>query len=607
MGTLVTPGCIPQSRRKMTRKSQPSLHGSTHTYILHFGRIPVQMGLASLCPKYATPAAQSIPDRPHKPGVSRYTNPHMGYRQLKSKDSPHSHALSHCRYGHTEPIFFFSFVMFLCISQKPHALHQPEGKEQRRFAVSYNIGIVMVGHAQEPPCIPSVTQGLSSFFHRQNHSADEASENCFGRNRRANTTTRERSATIPSKPRGGRKPVSPSSVQKPRPVSFPCVLPRLSFGEALPDADELFTSIGGSSDHILRSPCQDDQSAQTQGRQRTQADEYREECVSRHPLEYPYVDTIPPSSLVQPPPRRTQATALLETCITQMMATSERRHGGARNMRVFDGGITQPIPLITEGSRSHGGYSLFPSRQRTGNASTPPALIPLPEPEHSEAKARLDSAAVPASETQQAEHFQVKAHPDSRELPASETHQSENPKAKVRLDSADLPAGVNNRVSTLDPLEEDINRDSAAYVPGKKPRPGTNSSDQSNAKAVPADRSQSHDDTSATKDVNPLVVLDQPAIVSPPSLRFRSQPASQPASQNSPPPNSLRTSRNLKCRPVNRSQDSQTSGIVAATNSSSSRGDGSPVVDGASSSSNLATSSPSPPPVSPCDLGRKGK
>jgi hypothetical protein len=427
----VTLGCILQSRRKMSRKSQQSLHGSTRTYVLHFGRIPVQMGLASLCPKYATPAAQSIPDHRHKADVSRFTNPHMGYRQLKIKDTSHSHTLSYCRYGHTEPISLFSFVILLCISQNLHALHQPESKEQRRFAFSYNIGIVMVGHAQELPCIPSVTQGLSSFFRRQNHSADEAPENCFGRNRHADTTKRERRATIPSKLRGGRRPVSPSSIQKLRTVSFPCVLPRLSFGEALPDADQLFTSVSGSSDQIPLSPCQDDQSAQTRGRQRTQADEHREECVCRHPMEYPYVDTNPPSSYFQPPPRQTRPTPLLETCIIEMMATPERRGGGARSMRVFDGGITQPIPLITEGSRSRGGYSLFPSlRQRAGNASTPPALIPHPGPEHSEAKARLDSAAIPASETHQAEHTKAKAHLDNTDLPASENHQQTTPKQK---------------------------------------------------------------------------------------------------------------------------------------------------------------------------------
>jgi hypothetical protein len=465
----------------------------------------------------------------------------------------------------------------------------------------------MLDQAQELPCIPSVTQGLRSFFCRQNHPADEAPENCFGRNRHADTTKRERRATIPSKLRGGRRPVSPSSIQKLRTVSFPCVLPRLSFGEALPDADQLFTSVSGSSDQIPLSPCQDDQSAQTRGRQRTQADEHREECVCRHPMEYPYVDTNPPSSYFQPPPRQTRPTPLLETCIIEMMATPERRGGGARSMRVFDGGITQPIPLITEGSRSRGGYSLFPSlRQRAGNASTPPALIPHPGPEHSEAKARLDSAAIPASETHQAEHTKAKAHLDNTDLPASENHQTDHPKAKARIGSADIPASENHTVSTLDPLEEDINRDSAAYIPGK-PTPVTNTSGPSNAKAVPVDRSKSHD-TSATEDVSPSV-LDQPAIVSPPSLRFRSQPASQSASQNSPPPNSLRTSRNLKCRPVNRPQNSQTSSIVAAANPSPSRGDGSPVVDGPSSSSGMVatSSSPSPPPVSPCDLGGEEK
>jgi hypothetical protein len=261
------------------------------------------------------------------------------------------------------------------------------------------------------------------------------------------------------------------------------------------------------------------------------------------------------------------------------MATPERRRGRTGNMRVFDGGIKQPIPLITEGSHSHGGYSLFPSRQRIGNASTPPALVSRSEPEHPEAKARLDSAA----------------------LPASEAHQAEHPRAKSYLDSADLPASVNNRVSTLYSLEEDINRDSASYVPGKKPTPGTNSSGQSNAKAVPADRFKSHNDTSANSDVSPSI-LDQPAIPSPPPSTI----GSQPASHNRPPAQSLRSSRNLKCRPTsaNGPQGSQASGIVAVANSLSSRGYGSLVVDGVGSS--IATRSPSPPPVSPCDLGGEG-
>jgi hypothetical protein len=279
-----------------------------------------------------------------------------------------------------------------------------------------------------------------------------------------------------------------------------------------------------------------------------------------------------------PPPHQTPDTALLETCIRSMLSTPEipeRRRGRAKNRRVFDGGRTEPIPLISEGSHSHGGYSLFPPRQRTGNASTPPALVPLPGPEHPEAKTRLDSAA----------------------LPASKSHQAEHPEAKAHLDSADLPASVINRVSTLDPLAEDINRDSAAYVP-KQPAPVAGPSDHGNARAVPADRPK-QDEDSATKEPSPSI-LDQPAMPSsPPSTN-----SSRPASHTLPPAKSLRLSRTLKCRPstVNQPQNPQTSGMATATNPSPLGDAGSAVVDGPSSSSILATSSPSPPPVSPCDF-----
>ena len=579
-------GCKPPTRCYMSRKSHPSLHGPTCTSILHFGRIPIQMGLATLCPKHAKSAAQSIPNHPPKPGVSSSTNPNMEYRRLKSRDNPHSHTLFYRRYDHTEPIPFFlslSYVMFLCISQSSHAVHQPKSKKRNRLAVSYNIGIVMLDQAQELPCIPSVTQGLRSFFCRQNHPADEAPENWFGRNRRADTFKRERRATIPAKFRGGRRPISPSSIRQPRPVSFPCLLPRLSFGEALPDGDELFSSVSGSSNPTSLPPDQSDRTADPQG-QRTQADEYREECVSQHPMEHARVDTSPLSTFAQSPPHQTQDTALLETCIRATMSPPEipeRRRGRTRTRRVFDEPRTQPIPLLAEGS--HGGYSLFPSpRQRTGNSSTPPALIPRPEPEHPQAKARLDSAA----------------------LPASVDHQAEDLKAKPRLNSGELPK---NPVSALDPLEEDVNRDSAAFIPGK-PAPVTGSTDQSNARAVPVGRPNSHD-TSVTEEVSPPV-LDQPAILAPTPSEIRSQPAShtlRPARTTGPP--SLRTSKTMRCRPAtaNRPQQKpQPSDTVAAANCSSSRDDGSPIVDGPSSPSILATSSPSPQPVSPCDLAGKG-
>ena len=110
-------GCKPPTRCYMSRKSHPSLHGPTCTSILHFGRIPIQMGLATLCPKHAKSAAQSIPNHPPKPGVSSSTNPNMEYRRLKSRDNPHSHTLFYRRYDHTEPIpFSLSLSLMSCSS-----------------------------------------------------------------------------------------------------------------------------------------------------------------------------------------------------------------------------------------------------------------------------------------------------------------------------------------------------------------------------------------------------------------------------------------------------------------------------------------------------------
>jgi hypothetical protein len=96
---------------------KPSVTAPACTSILHFGRIPVQMGLATLCPKHAKSAAQSIPNHPPKPGVSSSTNPNMEYRRLKSRDNPHSHTLFYRRYDHTEPIpFFLSLSLMSCSS-----------------------------------------------------------------------------------------------------------------------------------------------------------------------------------------------------------------------------------------------------------------------------------------------------------------------------------------------------------------------------------------------------------------------------------------------------------------------------------------------------------
>ena len=91
---------------------KPSVTAPACTSILHFGRIPVQMGLATLCPKHAKSAAQSIPNHPPKPGVSSSTNPNVEYRRLKSRDNPHSHTLFYRRYDHTEPVPFF--LSLLC-------------------------------------------------------------------------------------------------------------------------------------------------------------------------------------------------------------------------------------------------------------------------------------------------------------------------------------------------------------------------------------------------------------------------------------------------------------------------------------------------------------
>lgn len=486
--------------------------------------------------------------------------------------------------------FFFLSVMFLCISSKSHAGHQFESKKENRLAFLYNIEIVMLDQAQELPCIPSAIQGLSDCFHRRDQSAEAVPERRPGRDRRAGIINHAKSATVhvPSGLRQRRRPISSSAIRQPCPVSFPClILPRLSFGEALLDVDELFSSISGSSNSTPPPPYQYARSADLRDRRAQAADEYHEECVPQHPMEHARTrsNSSSPLQQLQPPLHQNQDTNLLETCIREMMATperSERRRGRARDRRAFDDGSTRPIPLLTRSS--HGGYSLFPSpRQRTGNA-TPPASIHRPGPEHPQAKARLDSAAVPSSES----------------------HQAENPKTKARLDSADLPESVINRVSTLDALEEDFSRNSAAYVP-EKPA-STDSSGQRSVRAVPANRPQSLievNDTSAIKEASPPA-LYQPMILSSPPLANRSQTASHTL----PYAPSLRTSRTLRCRPttVNRPQQRpHASGIAAATESSPSQGYVSPAVEGASSSSRiLATSSPSTSPISPCDLGGEG-
>jgi len=503
--------------------------------------------------------------------------------------------------------------MFLCISPRPFALRRTKGKEQHRLALSYKTGIMVVQQAQNVRCIPSITESLRDCFRRQNQPGEEVPARNPGRTRRAGIIDRAKRATVhlPSGLRLGRRAISPSSIRQPRPVSSPCLLlPQLSFGEAsfgeaLLDVDELFSSVSGSSnptslpsnptDQSLLPSHQPDQSSDLRGHslkplpsdqtgrsletqdQPIQADEHGAECVAQHPLEHTSTEGSSPDFLdhiLQPAPHRAQDTALLQTCIGAMLAESERRPARERRMRVFSDG-TQPAPLITAGS--HGGYSLFPSpRQRTGIAAIHPALRPHPEPEQPE-------------------------QPDQPDQP----DQPEQTKAKARLDSAALPASAIHRVSTLDPLGEEL-RDSGADV-DQQHAPVAGPSDKSNAKTSPLVRTESQIE-SAVEDVDPPV-LDRRASPSPPPSKTHSQLAltkTPLASVASAP--SLRTGRPSRCRPASfsRPQNGRPSGMVAAASSASLRDDVSPVVGGPSSSSRIpaARSSPSPLPVSPCDLTR---
>jgi hypothetical protein len=516
--------------------------------------------------------------------------------------------------------------MFLCISPKLHALRRPDGKEQHRIALLYKIGIVMVDQAPKLRCMPSITEGLSDCFRRQNQPAEkEPRKRNPGLTRRAGIIDRAKRATVhlPSGLRSGRRAVSRSSVRQPQPVSFQCpLLPPLPFGEAssgeaLLDVDELFSRISGSSnptslpsdqtdrsptplhfdqtdqspvvqDHRLTPPPSDqtDQIAKTQGQQ-TQPDEDREESVSHHPLESASTESSSSGSfthMVQPPLHRAQSNALLQRCIAELLAAPQRRPARERQMRRFDDG-TRPAPLITAGL-TNGGYSLFPyTRQRAGTAATPPTLRSQPEPEQ----------------------------PDQPEQPEQpeRPERPEQSKGKARLDSAAIPTSETPQVSTPDPLGEEY-RDSGADVDDQyAPVVAGTSTDQTNANAPPLDRPESQIESVVKDPGSPL--LDPPTIPSPslptPSTTTLSQPASQTlplASPASAP--SLRTSRPSRCRPFNfvRPQRSQASGLVAAASSSALRGDVEPVVDGPSSSSRIppARSSPSPPPVSPCDRSR---
>jgi hypothetical protein len=113
-GNPVTLGCILQSRRKMCRRSQPSLHGSTHTYVLHFGRIPVQMGLASLCPKvcYACSPVNTQPSTQarHK----QIYEPSHGIPTIKEQRySAQPYPLSPYVQSHRAYFLLFFSVMFI--------------------------------------------------------------------------------------------------------------------------------------------------------------------------------------------------------------------------------------------------------------------------------------------------------------------------------------------------------------------------------------------------------------------------------------------------------------------------------------------------------------
>jgi hypothetical protein len=309
--------------------------------------------------------------------------------------------------------------------------------------------------------------------------------------------------------------------------------------------------------------------------------------VCHHPLESASTESSPSGSfthMVQPPLHRAQSNALLQRCIAELLAAPQRRPARERQMRRFDDG-TRPAPLITAGL-TNGGYSLFPyTRQRAGTAATPPTLRSQPEPEQ----------------------------PDQPEQPEQpeRPERPEQSKGKARLDSAAIPTSETSQVSTLDPLGEEY-RDSGADVDDQyAPVVAGPSTDQNNANAPPLDRPESQIESVVKDPGSPL--LDPPTIPSPslptPSTTTLSQPASQTlplASPASAP--SLRTSRPSRCRPFNfvRPQRSQASGLVAAASSSALRGDVEPVVDGPSSSSRIppARSSPSPPPVSPCDRSR---
>jgi len=421
----------------------------------------------------------------------------------------------------------------------------------------------MVDKAREVPCIPSITQGLSNLCHHRSQSLNAAPRKKSGRSRYGDIIKRANRARMPSKfvsLRAGKRDISPSPIRRTSPVRSPCLLPRLSFGEKLPNADELFSSAGGSSDPVSLPFGQYDRTMNK--RSWRVKGEHHEEPAPQRSVECPRVDTNSPK-LAQSSLNHTRNTTFLETCIREMMANNERRPSRGRSRIAFDDGRTRSSYLPTEGPYS--GYALSESsRQPTGNAATP---------------------VVPPS------------YPDAKHL-----------RSKECLDSTDIEAIASQRESTLCPLELEICRDSGAYVPGRKPTQLSAPSQQGDARAVLATCSKPPEN-GTMKEVD-LPVHGQSAILCSPPSRIHSQTASHnPLARF---PQSLRTSKPSRCRPkaVSGPQTSQTSGsgIAAAASPSLSRGNSLSIPDGPSSSSkNQATSSSSPPSVSPRNLATGGE
>ena len=427
----------------------------------------------------------------------------------------------------------------------------------------------MVDQALESPCIPPLTQGLSNLCHCRSQSADDAPKRSTVRNRYADIIK----ARLPSKFvafKGGRRAISPSPVRQMRPVSFPCALPRLSFGEELPDADDLFCNAGGSSDLVPLPFGPIDRRVSARGRQVQR--EYHEECATQLPVEYASMNANPASLFAQPFLHQAHNAALLESCISQMMTNTERRPVSGRSRRTMDQG-RRPLSTPLPAEWSHAGNSPFrSSRQPTGNAATP-TISP--------------------------------SHPNPEAL-----------KSKTRLDSSEIQSTASQQEPTLCPLGLEICRDSGAYVPGQSAKVPTQSQQQEDTKAVLATTtpsSKSHEENSTAKEIDPSSVPDQPTNLPSPASKINSQQASRPR----PPrlhPNvpSLRTSRSSRFGPksADRPQDPQASGPAAETanSSPSSRADVLPVVDETcrSSRTQAATPPPTSPSIAPCDPERRG-